>query len=159
LTVLALWTQHVATAASPGPAVQFYDPGFECYAGPLALRLPDTYAQLLRLGEVRRTRDVRQQTEHGLTTTERQIEFRGLVMRVYLFSGDPDRYQLASVRIGDPVWRLSPLRAGQPIDAVSLDAAWPALPRQGSWEIQGDNAHLLVSVRAGRIAAVDYSCD
>jgi hypothetical protein len=144
--------------------VQFYDGGFECYAGPLALRLPDTYAQLLRLGEIRSARDMRTQTGrtqtgHGLATTERQIEFPGLILRVYLFSGDPDRYQLVSVQISSPAWQLSPLRVDERIDAVSLAPGWPRLPRQGSWEVQGDSAHLLVSSRAGRITAVDYLCD
>lgn len=150
---------HHPVAPSPVPVVQFYDGSFECYAGPLALRLPDTYAQLLRLGEVRSTREVRRQSEHGLTTTERQIEFPGLTMLVYLFSADPARYQVVQVRIDSAAWQLSPLRVGQTIDAVSLGHGWPGLPRQGSWEVQGDTAQLLVRVRAGRIAAVDYFCD
>lgn len=159
LIVLALCAKQGSAVASTAPTVRFYDGNFECYAGPLALHLPDTYAQLLQLGEVRSTRDVRTQTEHGLTTTERQIEFRGLIMLVHLFSGDPGRYQLASVRIDGPAWQLSPLRVGQAFDAVSLGHGWPGLPPQGSWEVQGDTSHLLVRVRAGRIAAVDYSCD
>ncbi len=148
-----------ACATASGATVKFYDGGFECYAGPLALRLPDTYAQLLQLGEVVSTRNLRTQTQHGLTTTERQIAFRGLVMRVYLFSGDPGRYQLASVRISGPAWQLSPLRVGQATNRASLGHDWPGLPDRGSWEMQGDSAHLLISVREGRIAAIDYSCE
>ena len=159
LMVLALWSRHSSAAPGVAPPVQFYDGGFECYAGPLALRLPDTYAQLLQLGQVRSTRDVRRQTQHGLTTTERQIEFRGLLLRVYLFSGDPGRYQVVSVQIDGPAWQISPLRVAESSDAVSLGHGWPPLPHEGSWEVQGDSAHLLVGVRAGRIAAVDYFCD
>lgn len=145
--------------AGPTALVRFYDGSFECYAGPLALRLPDTYAQLLMLGQVRGTRDVRKQSERGLTTTLRQIEFPGLRMLVYLFSGDPDHYQVARVQIGSAGWQLSPLQVGSSVSAVSLTKRWPAPPRQGSWEIQGDSAHLLVHLVAGKIAAVDYFCD
>lgn len=145
--------------AGSTPVVRFYDGSFECYAGPLALRLPDTYAQLLHLGQVRGTRDVRKQSERGLTTTLRQIEFSGLRMLVYLFSGDPDHYQVARVQIGSAGWQLSPLQVGSSVSAVSLTKRWPALPHQGSWEIQGDSSHLLVHIVAGKITAIDYLCD
>lgn len=145
--------------ADPAARVRFYDGNFECYAAPLALRLPDTYAQLLHLGPVRSSRDVRKQSERALTTTLRQIEFPGLRILVYLFSADPDRYQVARVQIGSAHWQLSALQVGTSINAVSLSTRWPALPRQGSWEIQGDSAHLLVRLVAGKIASVDYFCD
>ena len=162
LLALVLLTPGAAVAANAAPAaptLQFYEGSFECYAGPLALRLPDSYPQLLRLGTVQSAEDVRAQTEHGLTTTERRIKFPGLVMTVYLFSRDPGRYQVVSVHIGSPAWRtLSPLRVGRRVDAVPLPRGWPGLPPVGTWEVQGDTARLLVTVKAGRIAAIDYVC-
>jgi hypothetical protein len=149
----------IPAPAAQAPAVQFYDGSFECYAGPLALRLPDSYAELLRLGPVRGTRDVRVQTQRRLTTTERRIDFQGLSIDVYLFSADPGRYQVVSVRIEGSQWQLSPLRVGQMTDAVTLPRGWPGLPHQSGWEVQGDSAHLIVSVNAGHISAVDYLCD
>lgn len=151
--------QAGAAVAATTPMVRFYDGSFECYAGALALRLPDTYAQLLHLGKLRSTRDVRKQSERGLATTLRRIEFPGLRILVYLFSGDPDHYQVARVQIGSADWQLSPLRVGTSINRASLTRGWPALPREGSWQIQGDSAHLLVRLVAGKIAAIDYFCD
>ena len=159
LLALLLWLIPGAATATATATVQFYDGSFECYAGTLALRLPDTYAQLLRIGQLRRARDIRRQREHGHTTTERQLEFPGLVLRVFVFSGDPGHYEVGSVRISSPGWPLSPLRVGEARSAVALGQGWPALPRQGSWEVQGDSAHLRVEVAAGRIAAIDYFCD
>lgn len=148
-----------AAAAPPAPAVQFYDGSFECYAGPLALQLPDTYAQLLHLGPVVATRDGRVQVQKGLTTTERSIDFGGLAITVHLFSGDPEHYEVVRVQMQSARWKLSPLRVGEPASDALRQRDWPPMPREGGWEVQSDNARLIVTVKAGRIAAIDYVCD
>lgn len=151
----ALATAHRAAA------VDFFDAQFECYAGPLALQLPDTYAQLLELGAVRTTHDERvQQDRGGARTIERVVQFDGLAVTVYLFTADPDRYLVASVMISGPRWHLSPVHVGE--TAAELSAAhpdWPLAPQNGTWTMAGDESQVTVTLAHGRVRRIRYVCD
>jgi len=151
-------TGPAATAAAAAAAVKFYDGGFECYAGPLALHLPDTYPQVLALSKVERTRDLSTQVNRGSTTTERAVIFDGLTLTVDVFSKEPARYLLAKALISDPRWQLSRLRVGEPAELMLATRGWPAPPTNGTWEMQGDASHVLVAVRHGLIATISYDC-
>jgi hypothetical protein len=155
---ILLATTGPAAIAASAAAVKFYEAGVECYAGPLALQLPDTYPQLLALGKVERTQDLRTQGNRGSTTTERAVIFEGLTLTVDVFSKEPDRYQLAKAVISDPRWQLSRLRVGEPAELMLATRGWPAPPADGTWEMQGDASHVLVAVRHGLIATIRYDC-
>jgi hypothetical protein len=150
-----------ATASSS--QVKFYDGGFECYAGPLALHLPDTYRQLLALGKVERTHDLKTQVNRGSTTTstttQRALIFDGLTLTVDLFSSEPDRYLLAGAVITEPRWQISGLRVGEPAQLMLAAPGWPAPPADGTWEMQGDGSHVLVAIRHRLIATITYDCE
>jgi hypothetical protein len=157
--LLAPVNPAAGAAAAASSQVKFYDGGFECYTGPLALHLPDTYRQLLALGKVQRTRDLKAQVNRGSTTTQRALTFDGLTLTVDLFSSEPDRYLLAGAVITEPRWQISGLRVGEPAQLMLAAPGWPAPPADGSWEMQGDGSHVLVAIRHGLIATITYDCE
>jgi len=147
-------------AHRPTAAVDFYDGSFECYAGPLALRLPDRYPRLLSLGKLRRIVNGRAQNYRGYRTIQRTISFDGLSVIVYVFSNDPNRYVLSRLIISAHGWQqLTALRIGAPARSVLLQRDWPAAPTDGTWRMDGDSAHVTLSLAHGRITLIRYVCD
>jgi hypothetical protein len=149
----------VGTGIRKAAASDAYDGSFTCESGPLSLRLPSKYPELLALGNTVRITDGRVQDYPTYKVTLREIEFQGLRIVAYVFSNDPDRYLLASVVISDSRWRLGPLWVGQPAQSALKHAGWPVPPVDGSWELSGDSESVSVAIKGASIFRVTYHCD
>jgi hypothetical protein len=146
-------------ASSTVVASGTYDGSFTCNSGPLSLHMPATYPEMLALGKLKRIADGQVQDYGAYKVTYREVEFDGLRIDAYVFSNDSKRYLLARAEISDSSWNIAPLKVGQSAQSALKHKNWPPPAFDGSWELDGDAASLLVSIKDGRIAKVTYSCD
>src|SRR5438105_8714205 len=109
----------LAIAALPAWArgnISHFIDKMSCEAGPYALKLPKTYAELRKLGALKAERLVREEDLAEYKARHVDLIFNGLRLGVVTYSNDPEHYQVTSAEIRSSQWHIAgPLRTGHPL--------------------------------------------
>jgi hypothetical protein len=130
-----------------------------CSKGNFRVKLPRTYAQLKRMGTLKRERVLYEEDLGSHRVSARELRFVGLEMVVYTQSDKPGQYQLARIAVLTPRWRITgPLRVGTTTSVALKGVPARPLPRNGEITLEGEHDSILLTVAGGRLQAIDYEC-
>jgi hypothetical protein len=131
-----------------------------CTKGPYRLKLPKSYKALRALAPLRREKVLGKEDRDGYTVTYRELRFTGLELEVVTFSNDPSRYLVSSAVLSTPAWKIGgQLRVGSPAKSALRGLARDELPKEGELEFSGETDSIHVTLAAGRVLDVEYSCN
>ena len=130
-----------------------------CIAGPLGLGVPPTYSALRKLGPIEREATVAPDGPADGKAVRRGLWFSGLVLDLYTFPDQPERYLIASATITDPRWTLAgPLRVGQTLDDARKHLAALGVTLGPSLSLGGDGDTITLKLSGNAISEIDYGC-
>ena len=129
-----------------------------CTRGAYRLKLPKSYKALRAMGQLRRDRVLKTEDVGGQIVTHRELRYNGLELELMTFANEPGRYALTRAIITTSNWRIAgPLRVGAPAKSALRGLANES-PRNGELEFSGGADSLRVSLAAGRILDLEYTC-
>jgi len=130
-----------------------------CIGGPFGLGVPPTYSALRKLGPIEREATAVPDGPADGKAVRRAIWFPGLVLDLYSFPDQPERYLLASATITDPRWTLAgPLHVGQTLDDARQHLAALGVTLGPSLSLGGDGDTITLKLSGNAISEIDYSC-
>jgi len=136
-----------------------YAPSFSCVGGPLGLDVPPTYSALRELGPIQGEKTIKSDSPGVGEASRRGIWFSGLVLDLYTFAHQPQRYLIASATIKDKRWRIAgPLRVGQTVDEARERLAAFGVTLDPTLSFGGDGGKITLKLSANVISEIDYSC-
>jgi len=130
-----------------------------CIGGLFGLGVPPTYSALRKLGPIERESTAAPDGPADGKALRRAIRFPGLVLDLYTFPDQPERYLMASATITDPRWALAgPLRVGQTLDNARKHLAALGVTLGPSLSLGGDTDTITIKLAGNVISEIDYSC-
>ena len=136
-----------------------YVAALSCTSGPYRLNLPKSYKAVRRLGYLRRERVLKTEDQGTYTITHRQLRFNGLELVLLTASNKPNRYAVSKAVVSSRAWRIAgPLRVGSPAHRALRGLQAKNVPKEGELEFAGDTDSIRVTLAAGRVLDVEYSC-
>jgi hypothetical protein len=91
--------------------------------------------------------------------THRELRFNGLELVVVTFSNKPNQYLLSKAILSSPAWKIGgQLKVGSAAKSALRGFQQQALPKDGELEFGGDTDSVRVTLAAGRVLDVEYSC-
>ena len=150
LAVLPAWGR--------GDTSHFIDK-LSCDSGPYALKLPDTYDELRKIGGLKGEKLLREQDFGTYRARYRDLLFNGLRLGVVTYSNDEEHYQVTSAEIRSPQWRIAgPFRQGQALPPRVGDVDTKGLRGTTTVEFSGDEDTVRIKLKGRRISALTYLC-
>ena len=158
-TLLAiLLVAFALPAAGRGNTSHFIDK-LSCDSGPYGLKLPETYAELKKIGPLVNERLVRDQDFGTHRARHRELVFNGLRLEVITYSNEPDKFYVSQAEIRSPHWKISgPFRYGQVLPAVVGDVHTKTLRGTSTVEFSGDEDTVRVRLVGRRVMGLTYLC-
>ncbi len=151
----------VLAAALPvwarGNITHFVDK-LSCESGPYALKLPNTYAELRKIGALKAERLVREEDLAEYKARYVDLIFNGLRLGVVTYSNDPTHYQVTSAEIRSSQWRIAPFRTGHPLPPRVGDVETRTLHSSATVEFSGEEDTLRVKLSGRRVSVLTYLC-
>ena len=129
-----------------------------CEAGPYALKLPKTYAELRKLGPLKAERLVREEDLAEYKARHVDLIFNGLRLGIVTYSNDPEHYQVTSAEIRSSQWRIAPFRTGHPLPPRVGDVETKTLSSSATVEFSGNEDTLRVKLSGRRVSSLTYLC-
>ena len=129
-----------------------------CDSGPYALKLPQTYAELRKLGTLKAERLVREDDLAEYKARYVDLIFNGLRLGVVTYSNDPEHYQITSAEIRSSQWRIAPFRTGHPLPPRVGDIETKTLSSSATVEFSGEEDTLRVKLSGRRVSSLTYLC-
>ena len=129
-----------------------------CDSGPYALKLPQTYAELRKLGTLKAERLVREEDLAEYKARYVDLIFNGLRLGVVTYSNDPEHYQITSAEIRSSQWRIAPFRTGHPLPPRVGDIETKTLSSSATVEFSGEEDTLRVKLSGRRVSSLTYLC-
>jgi hypothetical protein len=140
-------------------SAQSYVAELSCTSGPYRLRLPKSFKAVRALAPIKRERILKTEDQGTYTVTHRELRFNGLELVLATFSNKPNQYQLSKAILSTPAWKIGgPLRVGAPAKSALRGLTKEELPKEGELEFSGDTDSLRVTLAAGRVLDMEYSC-
>ena len=155
LLVLALFALCPTFLAAAETQREVVVPGFSCFTGTHALRLPKSLQRLRQLSKLEAEKGPR--TEAGWEQY-RVLYFHGLEVGITL-TDRKDDYALEYVKVMLPQWNIAGLfRVGAPAENAFKSFRLEQ-PTDGIWKLWGPGPEqALITIKAGLISEVSYSC-
>ena len=130
-----------------------------CDAGPYGLKLPKTYGELRRIGNLVRERVVREEDAGPYRLQYRELVFSGLRLGVVTYSNDSSRFDVSSAEIRAGSWKIAgPFRQGQVLPAKVGDVATKSLSSTATVEFSGMEDVVRVKLVGRRVSVLTYLC-
>jgi hypothetical protein len=151
--LLLLGTAHAADTS-------FFAEPVSCTDGPFALRLPDSYDALRRIGALRDDRVLPGQILPSPAAEQRELSFAGLRVTIVRAKLDPTNYQVMSAEVTGRGWKVAgPLKVGGLLPVKIADVDTRQLRGRGTVEFIGESRDVLRVRRSGRrISSISYLC-
>ena len=93
------------------------------------------------------------------SATHRELRFNGLELVVVTFSNKPNQYVLSKAILSSPAWKIAgQLKVGSAAKSALRGFQQEELPKDGELEFGGDTDSVRVTLAAGRVLDVEYSC-
>lgn len=135
-----------------------YVAALSCTNGPYRLTLPKSYKSVRTLGRLMRERILKTEDLGTHTVSHRELRFNGLELVLVTSSNRPNRYVVSRAIVSSRAWRIAgPLRVGSPAKSALRGLAKES-PKEGELEFGGDTDSIRVTLAAGRVLDVEYSC-
>lgn len=130
-----------------------------CTSGPYSLRLPKTYDEVRKIGNLQSERLGKTQDFREYKTQDRQLIFNGLRLGIVTYSDDPDKYDVTSAEIRSSGWRIAgPFRVGGVLPAKVGDLSTKELSGTATIEFSGDTDTIRMRLIGRRISSLIYLC-
>jgi len=130
-----------------------------CDSGPYALKLPDTYDGLRKLGGLKGEKLLREQDLGTYRARYRDLLFNGLRLAVVTYSNDPEKYQVVSAEIRSPHWKIAgPFRQGQVLPARVGDVETKTIRSGATVEFSGTEDTVRVRLVGRKVSVLTYLC-
>jgi hypothetical protein len=156
--IAALLAFACLPALGKGDTSHFIDK-LSCDSGPYGLKLPQTYAELRKIGSLKGERMLRQENLGLYQAQYRDLTFNGLRLGVVTYSNDADKYQVVSAEIRGPQWRIAgPFRQGQVLPARVGDVDTKVLKSTATIEFSGTEDTVRVRLVGRRVSVLTYLC-
>ncbi|HZE59307.1 MAG TPA: hypothetical protein VE085_02000 [Burkholderiales bacterium] len=152
----------VLVAALPawgrGDTSHFVDK-LSCDSGPYALKLPDTYDGLRKLGGLKGEKLLREQDLGAYRARYRDLLFNGLRLGVVTYSNDPEKYQIVSAEIRSSQWKIAgPFRQGYVLPARVGDVETKTIRSGSTVEFSGAEDTVRVRLVGRKVSVLTYLC-
>ena len=130
-----------------------------CDSGPYALKLPETYDALRKIGPLKGEKLVREQDRGTYRARFREMQFNGLRLGVVTYSNDPEKYQVVSAEIRSPHWKIAgPFRQGAALPARVGDVETKTLRSGSTVEFSGAEDTVRVRLVGRKVSVLTYLC-
>ena len=130
-----------------------------CDSGPYALKLPDTYDELRKLGGLKGEKLLREQDLGTYRARYRDLLFNGLRLAVVTYSNDPKKYQVVSAEIRSPQWKIAgPFRQGQVLPVRVGDVETKTIRSGATIEFSGAEDTVRVRLVGRKVSVLTYLC-
>ena len=150
LAVLPAWGR--------GDTSHFIDK-LSCDSGPYALKLPDTYDELRKIGGLKGEKLLREQDFGTYRARYRDLLFNGLRLAVVTYSNDPKKYQVVSAEIRSPQWKIAgPFRQGQVLPVRVGDVETKTIRSGATIEFSGAEDTVRVRLVGRKVSVLTYLC-
>ena len=149
-----------AGAAHATDASYFAGP-VSCTGGPYALRLPDSYEKLRKMGALRDDRILPNLLPPHPGSEQRELTFKGLRLTIVRTKLDPANYQVLSADVTTRAWKIAgPFKVGGLMPVKVGDVDTRGLRGRGIVEFVGEDRDVVRMRRSGRwIRSITYLCD
>ena len=145
-------------AAGRGNTSHFIDK-LSCDSGPYSLKLPQTYAELKKIGSLVNERLLRDLDLGTYRARHRELQFNGLRLEVVTYSHEPDKFYITQAEIRSSQWKISgPFRYGHSLPAVVGDVHTKTLRSTATVEFSGDEDTVRVRLVGRRVMGLTYLC-
>ena len=145
-------------AAGRGNTSHFIDK-LSCDSGPYSLKLPQTYAELKKIGSLVSERLVRDQDFGTHRARFRELVFNGLKLEVVTYSYEPDKFYVSQAEIRSASWKIAgPFRYGHALPAVVGDVHTNTLRSTSTIEFSGNEDTVRVRLVGRRVMGLTYLC-
>ena len=130
-----------------------------CDSGPYALKLPDTYDELRKLGGLKGEKLLREQDLGTYRARYRDLLFNGLRLAVVTYSNDPKKYQVVSAEIRSPQWKIAgQFRQGQVLPVRVGDVETKTIRSGATVEFSGAEDTVRVRLVGRKVSVLTYLC-
>ena len=130
-----------------------------CDSGPYALKLPESYDALRKIGPLKGEKLLREQDLGSYRARYRDLQFNGLRLNVVTYSNDPDKFQVVSAEIRSPHWKISgPFRQGAMLPVRVGDVETKTIRSSATVEFSGAEDTVRVRLVGRKVSVVTYLC-
>jgi len=158
-TLVAIVLVAIALPVSAKGNTSHFIDKLSCDSGPYSLKLPQTYAELKKIGSLVNERLLRDQDLGTHRARHRELVFNGLRLEVVTYSYEPDKFYVSQAEIRSSQWKISgPFRYGQSLPAVVGDVHTKTLRSTATVEFSGDEDTVRVRLVGRRVMGLTYLC-
>ena len=158
--LFTLLLAFVPVLASAARDVSYHADPVSCTSGPYALKLPESYEALKKLGSLRAERVLPAGARREASIEQRELSFHGLRLLIQRNAADAGNYRVLSADISNGSWKIAgPFRVGAALPGRVGDVDTKGLSGRGIVEFIGDSNDLVRIRRSGRrVSTITYLC-
>ncbi|MBV9191958.1 MAG: hypothetical protein JOZ85_15835 [Betaproteobacteria bacterium] len=155
----ALFAAFFALPAWARGDISHFVDKISCDSGPYALKLPETYDALRKIGPLKGEKLLREQDHGTYRARYRDLQFNGLRLNVVTYSNDPEKFQVVFAEIRSPHWKIAgPFRQGAALPVRVGDVETKTIRSSATVEFSGAEDTVRVRLVGRKVSSVTYLC-